>query len=212
MEEQPAEVCSDLESEREEVATEEVDGLDELRVKALKISQSLCNLEFSHKELVAKRRQLWGKFIEKKTRLEELKALIEKEEMELEILYNEYSECASQMSALNEEQASEKDELDSIRKRIEILEKIVLYVYEDGTIEAENADLPSVSDDEVKKLLMELVSNSSVNSAVFGMTIYQLNCIAKLILVKQFLNDEDKSFEIEFENASMRTLWQSFAE
>lgn len=199
---------SDVESERKAVAMKKVDELNCLRERRLEISQKLCVLELSHKELVAKRRKLLIGFTEKKARLEELKALVEKEEKEIESLYKEHSKCASQMSDLNKEWTIGREELEKISERITGLEKIVLYVYEDGTIEAENVNLPVIDEEMIKKFLMELICNPSV----LNMTVSQLNCIAKLRFIKQFLSDEGRVSEIEFESTSMQTLWNSFAE
>lgn len=216
-EEQPVQESEeeDFVEDEEDVTTDEIEQEDDnmpavldmemLKAQEQELSAMLCQLEGQHKEFVTKRRELNACLCKAVKALKELYRLAEVQEQNVTNLYEEYQQCADQMNAINQEKRSCEELLEEVRGRISELNKVTIMVYQNGNIEVENAEIPSISEEEINAEFLRLISMPGVGK----ITVDELKAIAKLLKMVKVYESSKCPFELEFDSTEVQRLWET---
>ena len=179
--------------------------LEQLKAQEQELSAEVCRLEGVHKELVSKRRDLVGSLERAQKALKELRRILHEQESNVTKLYEQYNECAEEMESINQERRAYKELLEDTRKQIVNLQKITILVYQNGCIEVENAEIPTISDAEIVSELGELIGMPEAGE----ITINELKTIAKLQKMVKFYETNGKVFELVFDSSKVQSFWET---
>lgn len=195
---------TDENQEVEVVSSIRKQDLECLLAEEQELSQKICSIEGEHKELVSRRRDITFRLGRAKNALGELRRLLKYQEENVTNLFSEYEQCANKMFELNKERKDYQSWLDNVRNTIAALKKVTVFVYEDGTIEIENAETSELPDGEFLAEFNELVSLSEVED----LTIKEIKIIAKLRMVVKSLDGET---ELVIDNPKIQSVWEKLA-
>lgn len=191
------------EAEAEQLKTSEI--LEKLQEEEESLSGKICQIEGQHKNLVSQRHKIVTQFEMAQKALEELRRLLGEQEKNVTSLYEGYEECAVQMEVLNQERKAYRKQLDGIRKQISDLKKVTIFVYKDGSIEIESADIPSISDEEIISEFEVLISMPEAEE----LTIKEIKNIAKFKLMVKACKANNCGFELVFDSARVQKFWET---
>lgn len=162
-------------------------------------------LEGKHKEYVAKRREITANVQKAQNALRELRRLLGEQERIATKLAEEYLGCATEMEIINQERRTYEALLEEVRTQISDLNKVTILVYQNGTMELENGEIPSVSDEEVTAVLVKLVSMPQVGK----ITVDELKTIAKLLKMVETYQTNRIPFELWFDSTEVQNFWEA---
>ena len=180
-------------------------SIDELKAQEAELSEVLCELEGEHKELVSERRRLCEDIAKANRAIEELFRLANIQNERVQQLLDSYYECADRMSDIMENQRVYRELLEETRAQIVESEKIFIYLYMNGDIEVENAEMPHITDEEIFAEFTSLYSNQFAGN----ITINELKGVAKLQKMVTIYKERGSNYELIFDNARVRMLWES---
>lgn len=193
------------EVEQEEQNMNETLDLEQLKAQEQELSAEVCLLEGKHKALVSKRRDLVGSLERAQKALKELRRILNAQEANVTSLYDRYIECANEMENINQERKASKELLEETRRQIAELQKITILVYQNGRIEVENAEIPTISDEEIISELGKLIGMSEAGE----ITINELKTIAKLHKMVEFYEANGYTFELVFDSDKVQSFWET---
>lgn len=198
--------CEEPESDIQLIGRFRIEDMQRLKAEESELSRKVRELELEHKKLVSQRRDAVAGLRKAKDNLSELRRLLNIQEGIVMNLYEEYESCASQMENLNRERRDFQAWLNDVRKTISEFNKVTIFVYEDGTIEVENAEIPNISENAVLTELGNLLSFDGVE----GLTIREARTMAKLRVIINFLKEDKRETEIVLDSPRFQKIWQSF--
>lgn len=208
-EEQPVQDLEDVvdteEFEQEEQSMNKTLNLEQLKAQEQELSAEVCCLEGKHKELVSKRRDLVGTLDRAQRALKELRRILHEQEVNVTNLYDQYIECANEMEVINQERRTCKELLEDTRKQIADLQKITILIYQNGHIEVENAEIPTISNEEIISELGKLICMPEAGE----ITINELKAIAKLQKMVRFYEDNGNALELVFDSSNVQVFWET---
>lgn len=198
---------TDEEIEQEEQNMSKILDLEQLKAQEQELSAEVCRLEGKHKELVSKRRDLVGALERAHKALKELKRILHEQESNVTNLYDQYNEYADEMEAINQERRACKELLENTRRQIADLQKITILVYQNGHIEVENAEIPTISDED-EEIISE-VGKLVLMPEAGEITGNEMKTIAKLKKMVKFYEDNDNTFELVFDSSKVQSFWET---
>lgn len=211
--EQKSEEISDMEYVQE--TTEEPEGekqnknkvlnLEQLKKQEAELSSEICYLEGQHKNLVSRRRELVGALKKAQKALEELRRILREQEKNVTNIYTQYYKCAEQMETIGLDRKACKELLEDTRRQIIDLQKVTILVYQNGQIEVENGENPTISEEESVSELGKLVCMPEAGE----LTINELKTVAKLQKMVNFFQDNGNTFELVFDSSKVQSFWQT---
>ena len=170
------------------------DDLQEMKEKEKNVELQIYEQEKEHQKSLSKRKCLFEQLRIQKEKMICLKKIIEKRQMEVENISKEINEVTNKISTEKEEIFNNKQILEEIRDYIKNLEKISIFVYENGEIEIENSELPELSGYE------DTFDSLIHNNFVENLSLKQIRQLAKLIVLEKQLEKEGKEYELTIEN------------
>lgn len=179
------------------------DELEQLRKDEHELSEQLCELEAEHKEIMAKRSNIVNELSVSRKTLVELRSVIKREEKKVVSLCEEYNGLAIRMQEITRECNAHRELLEDMRDRISELEKVYIFVFEDGTIEVENAEMVSVSGEEVVKIVNELIKREEAEEVMFK----DIKNVAKIKLMISEYERSGLKLEVNFGNPKVEKLF-----
>lgn len=182
-----------------------VEDMKSLKTEEEELSRKVRELEAEHKKLVSQRRDAVSGLKRAKGNLAELRRLLKIQQEIVMKLYKEYESCTSQMENLNQERRDFQKWLDDVRTTISELNKVTIFVYEDGTIEIENAEIPSISENAILGELGKLLSFDEAEV----LTIREARTMAKLLVIMKFLKENKRETELVLDSPRFQNVWQS---
>lgn len=180
-------------------------SVEELRAQEAELSEELCNLEGKHKELVSERRSLCEDIAKAKRALEELMRLADIQNERVQGLLTRYYQCDAEMTDNIATQRVYHELIDETRAQIVESEKITIFMYRNGTIEVDNADVPQVSDEEISVGFISLLSNQSAGD----LTINELKGVVKLQKMVKSYAERGRNYDLVFDNAKVQKVWET---
>lgn len=180
-------------------------SVEELRAQEAELSAELCELEGKHKALVSERRGLCEDIAKAKRAIEELFRLANIQNERVQDLLTRYYQCDAEMTDNIATQRVYHELIDETRAQIVESEKITIFMYQNGSIEVENSDVPQISDDEILVGFTSLLSNQSAGD----LTINELKGVVKLQKMVATYTERGKNYELVFDNAKVQRVWET---
>ena len=124
----------------------------------------------------------------------QLKKTIEQRKKEVEEISDELISLSDKISSVNASISTGRKNLLSIQNQIKELEKISVFIYENGEIDTDNfvIDIPETWNDVFENILR--------NKVVKNLSIKQIKQLAKLIVLTSILNAKSLEYELIFES------------
>ena len=198
-EESKVEVLEVLEAPAPEPAQSEPTELETLQAREESLSAALIQLEVEHKDAWSKHNAVANTIRGISDRVEQLKAelgeLVDEYESQLAVA----REAEAVMANKSEEHRIKHAELETVRARIAELTAIKVFVYEDGTFEAENYNL--YFDDSWETRYDELLKSDS--ELLEDLRKKDLRTLAKLMS----LVSNGRTFDFAFDNATVEAAY-----
>lgn len=180
-------------------------SIETLKQKERELSSKSIELEKVRNGYVQQRGQIRDQLSNTLRTLKELKRLVQENLKNVANLNANYDNLAEQMAKVLEELEPVKESLQDIRTQIEELERINIYIYEDGNIEAENAErkipLPDVDSSAVNENLQKLISHPMAEN-------FKLRELKALAVLKIYVSLIRGGYNITFDNESLREFWE----
>lgn len=204
--EQTEELMSNEDSYETEMSVEaqKPAKLDELLEEESKLSVNCMDLEVQHNALVSRRRELVSNIRDIGEKLSSIQQEAKVLRDELISSYMEYDDVAKEMAKLNPEISANKELLEEIRAEIAELSKVVIVVYTDGKIEAENTEIPEVSDGCITEILAELLEKPKAEE----LTLRALKSIVRLHFILNVLDGQGVKYDLGFESEVTKELFE----
>lgn len=181
----------------DEVATlSKVNRLEVLRAEEAKLSDEVIALEKEHKALCSSQMERRTLRDELSRNLQELAKQVEKLAQQVETLESRYMAVSDEMKSKSSEISVRKALLEEIREQIDILSRMVVYIYADGTVEVENGEFV-YDEDKAKEYFNELLQYHEAE----GVTVKTLRAISRV----KAMGGE---FELVFESEEARILFE----
>ena len=180
-------------------------SVEELKAQEAELSAELCELEGKHKALVSERRGLCEDIAKAKRAIEELFRLANVQNERVQQLLTRYYACDDEMTDNMATQRVYRELIDETRAQIIESEKITIFLYQNGTIEVDNADVPHFSDEEVMLDFTKLLSNQFAGN----ITINELKGVVKLQKMVAIYAERGKNYELVFDNANVQKVWET---
>ena len=166
------------------------------------LSVQVCALESEHKELAAKRHDLRGIFREADSVLAQLEEKVATQKEIVQAAYVAYQACAQAMKVNDEEQRLYKLMLEDVRDRREALERVTIFIYEDGSFSIENAKIPDVEMSVLREETNRLLDMPEAES----FTVKTVKNIARLC---QAVSAFDRKAELVFDSLELQIFWET---
>lgn len=179
--------------------------LEELQKEEQELSATLCKLEDAHKQMVAQRRDCISRFKRAKKALTELQRILLAQQDNVSAIYEEYEALDCMMQKNNKECSVNRQLLQGVRSQIEDLRKVIIFVYKNGIIEVENANIPSISEESINIGVTELISFPNAEE----FTIKELKTIAKVRLMVEAIKQNDCGFELVFDSLEVQKFYET---
>lgn len=200
-------MLEDAEPEISEVTKPNV-SLETLLAEEEKLSQEVCDLEGSHKELMHRRRTIMANLQNIKRESEKILESLKNLKAEAQRLKQEYDETAEKMRSTSSDISVLKEVLEELRAQIEEAKMITILVYSDGNIdiEAEGVEAPtfvSPSEEEQSITLTSLIIRPDAEE----LTIKELKAMARLLPILKQLGEI--KYEIVFDNSKLEDFYQN---
>ena len=185
---------------------ENVVSLEFLKKEEERQQKYLCQLEGKHQELVSRRMNVISILKSKKADLLELKKAVSKHQKEIEKVIQEVNDISKQMNEKLEEIHASEENLENIKKSIKKQQVIEIFVYEDGSIEAEGVVFEENSEN-WKAAFNDMIEDEKMGE----LKINQIKQLAKLREYTRFLEKEERKYNITFESEESEKVFQEIA-
>ena len=111
---------------------------------------------------------------------------------------------SGQIDEVKKEITSKKKILKEIKQKIKTLQKVSLFVYMNGDIEAENFDIPEKEQTGCDKYFDDLLKNEVVEE----LSIKQIRQLAKLLVLLELLKEKELIWDITFESKVQQDVFE----
>lgn len=185
---------------------ENVVSLEFLKKEEERQQKYLCMLEGKHQELVSRRMNAMSILKNKKADLLKLKKAVSKHQKEIEKVIQEVNDISKQMNKKLEEIHASEENLENIKKSIKKQQVIEIFVYEDGSIEAEGVVFEENSEN-WKAAFNDMIEDEKMGN----LKINQIKQLAKLREYTRSLEAEEIKYNITFESEESEKVFQEIA-
>lgn len=189
----------------EEDANSSVSILSQLEDEATRMSHELMQLESKHKACTQKLLESRKELSQLNKSLEQMKLVVKKyEETIFEILEDVQLTC-SERAEINATRREMSANLSLLRAKIFDLKKVTIFVYEDGTIDIENGEVPAVNSEALNQKFGELVLQPQASE--FSVTLKEINSIAALLLWTEHFESSSIPYEVVFDRDPVKDFY-----
>ena len=200
-----AEEESKAETAEEKFKSGTATELAKLQEEEREISEYLCELEGEHKRVIASRKDVMEKLSLSKNALEELKRLLQAHSSRVTTLLTDYDLLANKMADISREIGSWQEILESVRGRIYALKKVAIFVYENGYLEIENGEIPSIENEAIVEIFNTLILHPEAEEY----TVKQLKNIARLYLITKKFAGANIKYELVFDSLQVQKFFEA---
>lgn len=172
------------------------------------LSRWLCKLESEHKLLVQKRSKVFDSLREAKKDCQELLERVEKIRERVEEYRKQYEDISKEMFKYNNDIGAAKEIIQDVRDKMSRLRVISIFIYEDGRIELEGAEIPEILDGSINILFNDLINRHDAEE----LTIKSVKSVAQLILIVKHFQEVRANFELYFDNSKVQDFYDLISE
>lgn len=189
----------------EEDAKSSVSILSQLEDKAAGMSYELMQLELNHKECTQKLLESRKRLSQLNEALEQMKMVVKEYEETISGILEEVQLTCSERAEINAMRREMSANLSLLRAKIFDLKKVTIFVYEDGTIDVENGEVPAVNSETLNQKFGELVLQPQ--ALEFSVTLKEINSIATLLLWTEHFESSSIPYEVVFDRDPVRDFY-----
>lgn len=182
--------------------TTENSDLQNLKERERLLISEISNKERIHERSISERMKLFDELRQKKEKMLELKEIIEQNQKEVEKISTQIAKITKRVTAENETISSNKQTLEEVKSCIMKLEKISVFVYKNGEIEIENANIPETSGWE------DLFDSLIHNKIVENLSLKQVRQLAKLLVIVERFQAQKQNYELTFESETEQRVFE----
>ncbi len=170
------------------------ENLKVLKAKEEQLRAEVISKETTHEALISKRRSLYKRLAKQKDLMLKLRELIKQRQKDVEEISQELIETSNELVALKASLASSKEELIEVKTNINELEKVSIFIYENGEIDTDDflIDFPETWND-----IFDFILH---NKVVEDLSIKQIKQLAKLLILTNILIQSHLEYELIFES------------
>ena len=186
--------------EAEETITVETATLEQLKAMEVELSDKLMLMETEHKEKARLHRDCIGISRELKKELEDMKVQLHGIRKKYEEVTAQDNDLIARMNEISAEHYNKSAEIQRVRERIKELSKVVVFVYADGSITAENLDvnLDDTGSDELYRSLFEKDECGELRAK-------EIKTLARIVMISKHLPENT---EVVFDNAEIEGVFR----
>ena len=168
--------------------------LQKLKDEEKILRHELISKENEHRNLITKKKNLINKLENQQALMLELRKTIEQRQKDVEQISNDLDNLSEELVSINSSISNGRKDLLDIQGKIKELEKIYVFVYENGETDTGNfcIDIPETWN----KVFDDILRNDIVED----LSIKQIKQLAKLIVLTDILNQNSLIFELTFES------------
>lgn len=166
-------------------------------------SKATMDLESEHKALTRKHHGFADKIRHYKKQLGEIKSQLRRIKQEFDGILKEDAVLIERSVEISSEHNKNQVKLDEMRARINFLTKVVIYVYDDGTIASENPEI--ILDDSGNEDLYLILRE---NAECENLRLKEIKILAKVLQIIKHLSD---NYEIVFDNAEIEEVFKKLS-
>lgn len=178
-------------------------SLEKLKDRENALVTEICKQEVAHKSTLSSKKKLFDQLKNEKEKILELKDIILKRQKAVDEIFTKIVEIDEKIIAESEELSANKKILNEIREYIKVLEKVTIFVYENGEIKEEEEEVAEelLGLDEVFESLIynELVENLSVK---------QIRQLAKLMVLTEQMQKQGQNYDLVFESEIVQKIFE----
>lgn len=178
-------------------------SLEKLKDRENALVTEICKQEVAHKSTLSSKKKLFDELKNEKEKILELKDIILKRQKAVDEIFTKIVEIDEKIITESEELSANKKILNEIREYIKVLEKVTIFVYENGEIKEEEAEVAEelLGLDEVFESLIynELVENLSVK---------QIRQLAKLMVLTEQMQKQGQNYDLVFESEIVQKIFE----
>lgn len=178
-------------------------SLEKLKDRENALVTEICKQEVAHKSTLSSKKKLFDQLKNEKEKILELKDIILKRQKAVDEIFTKIVEIDEKIITESEELSANKKILNEIREYIKVLEKVTIFVYENGEIKEEEAEVAEelLGLDEVFESLIynELVENLSVK---------QIRQLAKLMVLTEQMQKQGQNYDLVFESEIVQKIFE----
>lgn len=182
-------------------------SLSEKLVEEETLSSQLVDLENTHKQLVSSHLNSKKELERMQRILLELQRLMNAHQSNLSQELQKIQATSHQMASITQQINSTRAHLTKVRAEIKNLQQVSIFVYANGSMDAENGELPAISDESINSKFMELIQLPRAKE--FAITLKDVTTIAKLLLVTENLASSKLAFEISFDSDEVEKFYEA---
>lgn len=177
-------------------------SLEKLKDRENALVTETCQQEGEHKRTLATRRTLLEKLVTEKEKILELKSIILQRQKEVDEIFTKMVEIDEKITAESEELSANKKILSEVREYIKVLEKVTIFVYENGEIkeEAEVAEELLESDEVFDSLIH--------NKLVENLSVKQIRQLSKLMVLTEQMQKQGQNYDLVFESEIVQKIFE----
>lgn len=171
------------------------------------LSNSLYGLEAEYKKLYQKRKRNFALVKDAKKKCELLLQEVENLNVQIDKYRKRHDDMSRKITKYAEDIKATREILKSVREKISQLQAISIFIYEDGRIEVEGADVPDILEKDINSLYEVLINKP--DAEIF--TIREIKALARLILMVGQYQKDIVSLELYFDNAKLQIYYDTLA-
>lgn len=178
-------------------------SLEKLKDRENALVTETCQQEGEHKRTLATRRTLLEKLVTEKEKILELKKIILQRQKEVDEIFTKMVEIDEKITAESEELSANKKILNEVREYIKVLGKVTLFVYENGEIKEEEAEVAEelLESDEVFDSLIH-------NKLVENLSVKQIRQLSKLMVLTEQMQKQGQNYDLVFESEIVQKIFE----
>mgnify|MGYP004590962729 CR=1 FL=1 len=178
-------------------------SLEKLKDRENALVTETCQQEGEHKRTLATRRTLLEKLVTEKEKILELKNIILQRQKEVDEIFTKMVEIDEKITAESEELSANKKILNEVREYIKVLGKVTLFVYENGEIKEEEAEVAEelLESDEVFDSLIH-------NKLVENLSVKQIRQLSKLMVLTEQMQKQGQNYDLVFESEIVQKIFE----
>lgn len=158
------------------------------------LRHELIAKENEHKNLITNKKSLIKQLENQQALMLELRKTIEQRQKEVEQISNDLNKLSEELVSVNFSISNGRKDLLDIQEKIKELEKIYIFVYQNGETDTGNLDI------DLPETWNEIFDDILRNDIVEDLSVKQIKQLAKLIVLTDILNQNSLIFELTFES------------
>lgn len=178
-------------------------SLEKLKDRENALVTEICNQEVAHKSTLSSKKKLFDELENEKEKILELKGIILKRQKAVDEIFTKIVEIDEKIITESEELSANKKILNEIREYIKVLEKVTIFIYENGEIKEEEAEVAE------ELLGLDEVFDSLIhNELVENLSVKQIRQLAKLMVLTEQMQKQGQNYDLVFESEIVQKIFE----